>query len=129
MLTAQGMRLYDFVTHTCQSSSGPVPAVAEMLQPGWERNAYVREFFARNTLGRRPAYGPLLLIGGEADATTPYEEVAASVVSRLCEQKDHVLWVKYPRVSASALLGNSVREQVSCIGARFSGLPAAGNCH
>jgi hypothetical protein len=49
-------------------------------------------------------------------------------VGQLCAQKDRVLFVKYPGLNASAVLGNSVSEQISWIKARFSGLPAPSNC-
>jgi hypothetical protein len=127
MLTDKAIRLYQYIIHSCQARLGPVPAAQEMLKPGWENNAYVKEFFARNSLGRKPARGPLLVISGETDAD-PSLALAAHAVARLCEQKDRVLFVKYPGPNASAVLGNSVSEQVSWIRARFSGLPAPGNC-
>jgi hypothetical protein len=126
MLTDKAMLLYEHVSHACDASSGPVLAANEMLRPGWGNNPYVKEFFARNTLGRKLAYGPLL-IGGETDTSVP-SALTATAVARLCEQKDRVLFVKYPSLNASTVLGNSVSEQVSWIRARFSGLPPPGNC-
>ena len=127
MLTEKAMRLYEYVSRACDASSGPVPATNEMLRPGWEDNSFVKEFFARNALGRKRAYGPLLLISGETDIGVPFA-LTATAVMRLCQQKDRVLFVKYPAVGGSAILGNSVSEQVSWIRARFSGLPAPSNC-
>ena len=98
-----------------------------MLKPGWENNPYVNEFFTRNALGRSPANGPLLLLSGETDTDVP-SALTASIVARLCQQKDRVLFVKYPGPNASAVLGNSVSEQISWIRARFAGLPAPANC-
>ena len=126
MLTDKAMLLYEHVSHACDASSGPVPAADEMLRPGWGNNPYVKEFFARNTLGRKPAYGPLL-ISGETDTSVP-SALTATAVARLCEQKDRVLFVKYPALNASTVLENSISEQVSWIRARFAGLPAPGNC-
>ena len=57
-----------------------------------------------------------------------YCDRVASAVGRLCEHKDRVLFVKYPGLDASGVLGNSVSEQISWIKARFSGLPAPSNC-
>jgi hypothetical protein len=127
MLTDKAILLYEYVSHACDVSSGPVPAANEMLRPDWENNLYVKKFFARNMLGRQPAYGPLLLISGQSD-TGVSSALTATAVVRLCEQKDRVLFVKYPTLNASTVLGNSVSEQVSWIRARFSGLPAPGNC-
>ena len=127
MLTDKAMHLYEYVSHACEARFGPVPPANEMLRPGWENNRYVKEFFARNTLGRKPAFGPLLLISGESDVNVP-PTLTARAVTQLCERKDRVLFVQYPRLNASTVLRNSVSEQVSWIRARFSGLPPPSNC-
>lgn len=127
MLTDKAMHLYEYVSHACEARFGPVPPANEMLRPGWENNRYVKEFFARNTLGRKPAFGPLLLISGDSDVNVP-PTLTARAVTQLCERKDRVLFVQYPRLNASTVLRNSVSEQVSWIRARFSGLPPPSNC-
>jgi Secretory lipase len=127
MLTDKSIQLYEYVSRACDASSGPVPPANEMLRPGWGNNPYVKEFFTRNSLGQQPAFGPLLLISGEIDSAVPFALTGATV-ARLCKQKDRVLFVKYPSLNASTVLGNSVSEQISWIRARFSGLPAPDNC-
>ena len=127
MLTDKAIRLYEYVSHACVASSGQMPAASEMLKPDWENNRYVKEFFARNTLGRKPAFGPLLLISSETD-TGVRSALIATAVAGLCEQKDRVLFVKYPALNESTVLGNSISEQVSWIRARFAGLRAPSNC-
>jgi pimeloyl-ACP methyl ester carboxylesterase len=126
VLTDKAIRLYDYVSHSCDVASGPVPAASEMLKSGWQDNPYVKEFFARNTLGQKPAYGPLLLISGDSDADVP-ATLTANSVARLRRQSDRVLLVKYKGLGASAILGDSVSEQISWIRARFAGLPAPAN--
>jgi len=127
MLTDKAIPLYQHIRHDCEASSGPELAANEMLKPGWENNRYVREFFTRNTPGRKPVHGPLLLISGEVDPEVP-SALTATVVTRLCKQKERVLFVRYPGLSASALIGESVSEQISWIRARFAGLSAPSNC-
>jgi pimeloyl-ACP methyl ester carboxylesterase len=127
MLTEKAIPLYQHISHACEASLGPEFAADEMLKPGWENNQYVKEFFTRNTPGRKPANGPLLLISGEADPEVP-SALTATAVARLCKQKDRVLFVEYPGVNASAVIGDSVSEQISWIRARFAGLPAPSNC-
>jgi hypothetical protein len=127
MLTDKAIRLYQYIGHACEASQGPKLAPSEMLKPEWESNAYVKEFFARNSLGRRPAPGPLLVISGESDSAVQ-SGLTVKAVARLCEKRDRVLFVKYPSLSTSAVLGNSVSEQASWIRARFDDLPAPGNC-
>jgi len=127
MLTDKAIPLYQHISHACEASLGPELAASELLKPGWENNRYVKEFFTRNTPSRKPVHGPLLLISGEADPEVP-SALTGTVVTRLCKQKDHVLFVKYPGLNASAVIGESVSEQTSWLRARFAGLPAPDNC-
>ena len=127
ILTEKAMTLYRSISHVCEIRLGPAVVQTELVKPGWENNPSVKKFWERNRLGGKPAYGPLLVIGGEADTALP-AELTARAVGHLCEQKDRVLFVKYPGLNASGVLGNSVSEQISWIKARFSGLPAPGNC-
>ncbi len=127
MLTDKAIPLYRHISHACEASLGPELAANEMLKPGWENNRYVKEFLTRNTPGRKPAQGPLLLISGEADPEVPAASTATTV-ARLCKQKDRVLFIKYPDLNASAVIGASVSEQISWIRSRFAGDPAPSNC-
>jgi Secretory lipase len=127
ILTEKALPLYRYVSHSCEARLGPEVVQDEMLKPGWGNNPYVKKFWERNKLGGKPALGSLLVISGDADTAVP-AELTASAISQLCEQKDRVLFVKYPGVNASGILGNSISEQISWIKARFSGLPAPSNC-
>ena len=127
ILTEKAMPLFQYVGHACETGSGPQVAANELLKPGWQNNQSVGKFFARNTLGGKPTQGSLLVISGEADTFIP-STLTAGAVTRLCAQKDRVLFVKYPGLNASGVLGDSVSEQISWIRARFSGQPAPGNC-
>lgn len=127
MLTAKAIPMYQYIGRACETSSGPPLAPEEMLKPGWENNRYVEEFFSKNTLGQKPVPGPLLLISGDADSDVP-SAFTASVVARLCKQKDHVLFVRYPGHNQSDVFEDSVSEQISWIRARFAGVPAPSNC-
>jgi hypothetical protein len=128
MLTDKGMALYKNLGDSCEAPSGQVPSSNELLKPGWQNNPYIKDFFSRNALGRKPAFSPLLVISGETDGDVP-SSLTTALVTRLCQQKDPVLFVNYPGLNPSAVLGNSVGEQVSWIRARFSGQPAPSNCH
>ena len=127
MVTDKAIPLYQQIAHACEARLGPELAANEMLKPGWENNQYVKEFFARNTPGRKPVHGPLLLISGEADPEVP-SALTDTVVGRLCKQKDRVLFIEYPGLNTSAIMRESVSEQISWIQARFAGLPAPSNC-
>jgi len=127
MLTGEGIALYKNLADSCEAPLEQVPDSNELAKPGWQNNPYIRDFFSRNALGRKPAFSPVLLISGETAGDVP--ALTAALVGRLCQQKDHVLFVNYPGLNPSAVLGNSVGEQVSWIRARFSGQPAPSNCH
>jgi hypothetical protein len=127
MLTNKAIPLYEHISHACEASLGPELAANEMVKPSWENNRYVKEFFTRNTPGRKHVDSPLLLISGEADPEVP-SAFTGTVVARLCKQKVRVLFVKYPDLNASAVIGESVSEQISWIQARFADVPAPSNC-
>jgi len=98
-----------------------------MLKPGWESNRFVKEFFSWNTPGEKPARGPLLVISGEADRAIP-AEMTEKTVARMCKQERRILFLKYPDLDASGVMGASVADQISWIKARFAGYVAPGNC-
>lgn len=128
VLTGKGMTLYKNLADSCEALLEHVPDSNELLNPGWQNNPHIKDFFSRNALGRKPAFSPLLLISGETAGDVP-ASLTDALVGQLCQQKDHVLFVNYPGLNSSAVLGNSVGEQVSWIRARFSGQPAPSNCH
>jgi predicted esterase len=127
ILADKAMPLYQHFTHDCEAGLGPEVIPMEMFKPGWENNSYVKKFWERNALGQKPARGPMLVISGEADTVVP-STLSERAVGQLCGQKDRVLFVKYPGLNASGVLGDSVSEQISWIKARFSGVPAPSNC-
>jgi Secretory lipase len=127
MLTEKAAPLIQYVSHACDASLGPKLAPAELLKPGWENNRYVKEFFTRNTLGQKHVSSPLLVLSGDVDSDVP-SSLTASTVAQLCRQNNRVLFVKYPGHNASAVIGDSVSEQVSWIRARFAALPVPSNC-
>lgn len=127
MLTEKALRLYEEIGSSCEIKASPELTADALLQSGWESNRYVKLFFARNTLNGKSARGPVLVISGDTDPDVP-SELTAKAVSRLCGEKNHVLFVKYPGLNGSAALSNSVSEQTSWIRARFARLPAPSNC-
>ncbi len=128
MLTEKGMTLYHEVEEACTNADIRKEIVpAEMLKPHWEDDKYVRQYFARNTLGQKTAYGPLLVISSEADPAVP--ATTAQVIARMCKQGDRVQFEKYPDPDPRSLAGNSVMAQITWIRARFAGAPAPANCH
>ena len=126
MLKEKALPAYQRIAETCGGETEPV-FTNEMLKPGWEDNQFVKEFFSRNTPGQKPAYGPLLVISGGADLAVP-AEMSEKTVARMCQQGDRILFLKYPDLDASGVMGGSVADQIGWIKARFSGHIAPSNC-
>jgi len=129
MLTEKALPLYRQAEEACGnvSASAEVSA-AEMLKPNWQDDKYVQQYFARNRLGQKPAYGPLLVISGEADPALP-TTMTAAVIARMCKQGDRVQFEPYPDPDPGRVTGNSVTAQIAWIRARFAGGLAPANCH
>jgi len=129
MLTEKALALYHQVEETCsKADNGPKVSAAEMLKPHWHDNQYVKQYFARNTLGHKPAYAPLLVISGETDPALPIP-MTAEVIARMCKQGDRIQFEQYPDPTPGLLAGNSVMAQITWIRARFAGALAPANCH
>jgi hypothetical protein len=126
MLQNKAIGAYQHVAQTCGEEIEP-EFNSGMVRPGWENNRFVKEFFNRNTPGQKPAHAPLLVISGEANNTVP-AEMSGKTVSRMCKQGGRVLFLRYPDVDASAVMGASVGDQLSWIKARFAGDAAPSNC-
>jgi len=126
MLKDTALPAYQRVAQTCGGETEP-EFTNGMLKPGWEDNRFVKEFFSRNTPGQKPARGPLLVISGEADPAIP-AEMSGKTLDRMCKQGNRILFLKYPDLDASGVMGASVADQISWIKARFAGHIAPGNC-
>ena len=126
MLKDTALPAYQRVAQTCGGETEP-EFTNGMLKPGWENNRFVKEFFGLNTPGQKPAHGPLLVISGEADPAVP-AEMTGKPVARMCKQGSRILFLKYPDLDASGVMGASVADQISWIKARFAGYVAPGNC-
>lgn len=128
VLTEKAVPAYERIEKACRvtSTATEVPA-GEMLQPNWENNSLIKQFFSRNALGQKPAQGPLLVISGEADSTVPIA-TTTQAVGRLCRAGARVQFYRYEGVGPAGLLGYSVKDQISWIQARFARKPVVSNC-
>ena len=128
ILTEKGLALYRHVDQMCsQARTTPELSPAEMVKPGWEKNTLVREYFVRNNIGQMRAYRPILVISGDADQAI-LAAVTAPAIARMCKQGDRVQWERYPDLDPGNVIGDSVRDQIGWIEARFAGRPTMTNC-
>jgi len=126
MLQDKALPAYQRLGQTCGGETEP-EFTSAMLKPGWENNQFVKDFFSRNTPGQKQAHSPLLMISGEAGLAIP-AETSGQTVARMCKQGDRILFLRYPGVDASGVMGASVADQLSWIKARFAGYAAPSNC-
>jgi hypothetical protein len=128
MLKEKALPAYHDVGETCGILGKIIDLpVADLLKSSWDSNRSVIQFFDRNTLGRTPAYGPLLIIEDEGDPSFP-PSLAVPVVARLCKQGDRVQVNKFSDPGPGQVLGGSVRDQMSWIEGRFAGRTAQNSC-
>jgi pimeloyl-ACP methyl ester carboxylesterase len=129
VLTEKALALYRQIESACAvaPTDSEIPA-GQMLKPDWEDNGFVQQFFARNTVGQRPAYGPLLIISSDADPVVS-TGMTARVVARMCKERDMLQFHQYQDPEFAGVLGDSVRDQLTWIQARFAGRPASSDCH
>jgi pimeloyl-ACP methyl ester carboxylesterase len=126
MLKDQALPAYGRVEQTCGGETEP-EFTNGMLKLGWENNRFVKEFFSRNTPGQKQVHSPLLVISGETDMVVP-AEMSEKSVARMCRHGTRILFLKYPNLDASGVMGASVADQISWIKARFADYAAPANC-
>jgi pimeloyl-ACP methyl ester carboxylesterase len=126
MLNEAGIAAHQLAAKTCGTED--TDFTVEMLKPGWEREKHIKQFLDDNSVGRKPARVPILVIAGEQDRAVPADKTEKTVAS-LCRQGDRILFLKYPNLEASGAMGASAADQISWIKARFAGNAAPSNCH
>lgn len=126
ILTDPGLPLYRDIAQACsETNAGQRNSAAALLKPGWEENAFVQKYFERNRLGLRSADVPLLVVGSQND---PAIAETTKIVARLCHQGDRVQFEKYAEYDPGRVIGDSVRDQMAWIQARFANARAPSNC-
>jgi len=128
MLTEKGLALYREIDHTCwDAEASAEPSPAETVKLGWTDNPFVRQYFARNNLGQARSHAPILLISSDADPALP-ATTTAQTVAAMCKQGDAIQWQRYPSSEPGSVMGDSVREQMFWIEARFAGRSTPTTC-
>jgi acetyl esterase/lipase len=126
VLTDKAIPLYQQIGNTCgETEASAEDSAAGMLKPSWKINDVVQSYFSRNRLGLKPAKAPLLVVGSGND---PSIAETTKIVDRLCKQGDQVQFQKYPEYDPGRVIGDSVRDQITWIQARFANRPARSNC-
>ena len=127
MLTDTALPAYKRTEESC-GAAVDLGFNTEMIKPGWENGHYVKEYFIRNSPGQKVANGPLLVVSGDLDRVVS-PDMTTKTVDRMCKKGDRVLFLKYPNLEASGVMGASAADQISWIKARFAGDTPPSNCH
>lgn len=130
VLTKKAFAIYETsVEDGCSAASGAFAALptTEILQSGWDKNKYIKQFLARNRPGTQPTYGPLLLVGGGDDILFT-ESAGAKVFQRLCVAGGQIQRKVYPGLGHDPVVYGSLRDQVDWINDRFAKRPAPSDC-
>jgi len=99
-----------------------------VMKPGWMNNPFVIQYFDRNSLGHGKAFGPMLAISSDASQAVPASATTLAIF-RLCKLGDQIQWERYPDQNTGSVIGDSVRDQIAWIEARFVGRAATSNCN
>lgn len=128
MLTEKALGLYREIGKICwEAEASTEPSPAETIKPGWTDNPFARQYFARNSLAQARSHAPILLISSDADPALPATPTAQTVAA-MCKQGDSIQWQRYPGFKPGSVMGDSVREQIFWIEARFAGRPTPTTC-
>ena len=129
MLTEKGLALYPQLEKACVVMSRDSDTIAApVLKPGWQDNSLSGTVSCPECDRPEACYRPLLIISSDADPAVR-TGMTARAVAHLCRQRDVVQLHDYESSEFASVLGDSVREQLTWIQARFAGRPASGNCH
>ena len=129
ILEEKALAFYQQIETSCADAL-QIPALPanQLVKQNWQKSQIVRDFFARNRLGETPAYGPLLVIAGDAD-TRILPAMTAQAVARMCQQGDRIQLDRYANLDGGQVIGESAQEQIGWLQARFAGIKAPSNCH
>lgn len=126
VLTDKAMLSYDKVAEAClRTVSAAGDTAASMLKPNWQGDDSLQKLFVRNRLGSAPAREPLLVISTDAN---PAAQQTGKVVDRLCKQHDRVQFEKFTGFDAGGVIGDSVRDQMNWVEARFANRAMPNDC-
>lgn len=129
ILGEKALAFYQQIETSCaEALQIPALPASQLVKPNWQKSQAVRDFFARNRLGETPAYGPLLVIAGDAD-TRILPGMTAQAVARMCRRGDRIQFDQYPNLDGGQVVGESAQEQIGWLQARFAGIKAPSNCH
>ena len=128
MLTERALARYHQIVHTCWEPRATTDlSPSQTVKPGWDSNAYVRQYFVRNDPAETRAYGPILVISS-ATSTPAVATLTAQTISQMCKRGDRVQWEQYSDLDPGSVIGDSVRDQIGWIEGRFAGRPSPTNC-
>jgi hypothetical protein len=123
VLTEKGMTLYHTIEQTCSDvGSDSEPPVTGSVKPSWDQNKLLLRYLDRSTPAVSQTYGPVLMISSDHAPST------SDAISKMCRLGDQVQWLRYSDFDPGRVIGDSVRDQIAWIEARFAGRKVTGSC-
>ena len=123
ILTDKGVAQYQQADRACDV---PITRETGLVKPDWVNNTFVKDFFSRNELIRRPLSAPLLLLDSDSDPVKAQQTI--KIVRRLCQEDARVQLQRYDDPDQGNVIGDSVRDQMAWIQGRLAGRAASRNC-
>lgn len=124
ILTDKALPFYRQIGKGCEAGAEQQSA-AGMLQPNWESDPFVQKYFSRNRLGLQSGSASLFVA---TSADDPSITETKKIVARLCQQGHRVQFQRYPESDPGRVIGDSVRDQMAWLEARFAGRPVPSDC-
>ena len=123
ILTEKGMTLYHGIEQTCPDmglvSESPV---TESVKSSWDENKLLLQYLDRSSPTVNQTYGLILMISSDHAPST------SDAISKMCRLSDQVQWLHYQDLDPGRVIGDSVRDQIAWIEARFAGRKQDGTC-
>jgi len=99
----------------------------ELVRPDWDKNKYVKKFFAEQTVGYEKAKGPILLIAGGGDTTIPIHTLE-SYAKDACHAGSDVKYMVVPNAEHGAAMVESMDTQIAWLKSVLAGNAPSNTC-
>ncbi|GBR55072.1 secretory lipase [Neokomagataea thailandica NBRC 106555] len=99
----------------------------ELVRPDWNKNKYVKQFFAEQTVGYEKTLGPILLVAGGGDTTIPIRTLN-SYYKDACHLGSDIKYLVVPNAEHGAAMVESMDTQISWLKSVLAGNTPASSC-
>jgi hypothetical protein len=132
ILTNKGLEFAEEVKSNCSGPGSPRPMApqpkgSEVLQDGWDTNAYVDKYFKSGEIYPEKYKGPALVFNGNKEHP-PILANDLEATRRLCQQGVKLQFELLADSNHITVLGASIQGQMDWVAGRFAGSEVPENC-